>query len=159
MTDWATDINPGAAIESGQALTFKVTNNTDPALFSVPPAISPAGQLTYTTAPNAHGFAKITLELMDDGGGRVLGVAASRERYVGQREARAPHRLFAGLPGAMKQRSQIRHRNGPPQGDMAGRQNLASIVQSTFRRLSSSQDAKSRKTATQFPVWSLTNLF
>jgi hypothetical protein len=66
---WATAIVPGPSPdESGQAVTFVVTGNTNPALFSVAPAISPAGVLSYTTAANANGTATITLELRDNGG-------------------------------------------------------------------------------------------
>src|SRR6185295_9600108 len=53
--------------ESGQTLAFVVTNNTNPALFSAGPAVSPTGTLTYTPAPNANGTATITLVLMDNG--------------------------------------------------------------------------------------------
>lgn len=65
---WATAITAGPADEVGQAATFSVTGNTNPALFSVAPAISPAGALTYTPAVNANGTATITLVLQDDGG-------------------------------------------------------------------------------------------
>jgi VCBS repeat-containing protein len=65
---WATSISAGPANESGQTLTFNVTGNTNPALFSAGPAISSAGTLTYTPAAGAFGTATITVELMDDGG-------------------------------------------------------------------------------------------
>jgi Calx-beta domain-containing protein/Big-like domain-containing protein/uncharacterized protein DUF4214 len=69
---WATDISEGAANESGQLLTFLVTNNTNSALFSTQPAIvaagDAAGTLSYTPAVNANGLATITIALKDDGG-------------------------------------------------------------------------------------------
>ena len=40
VAGWATAIGPGSADEAGQALTFNVTGNTNPALFSVAPAVS-----------------------------------------------------------------------------------------------------------------------
>src|SRR5581483_10676198 len=51
---WATNVSAGPANESGQTLTFTVTNSNT-ALFAVQPAISAAGVLTFTPAPNAFG--------------------------------------------------------------------------------------------------------
>ncbi len=68
VNPWATAISAGPANESGQALTFNVTNNSNPSLFSAAPAISSTGVLTYTPAPNANGTATLTVVLMDDGG-------------------------------------------------------------------------------------------
>jgi uncharacterized delta-60 repeat protein len=68
QTGWATAISAGPMDESSQTLTFLVTGNTNPALFSIPPSVSPQGILTYTPAPNANGSATITLSLTDNGG-------------------------------------------------------------------------------------------
>ena len=66
---WATAISAGPPDESGQTLTFNVTANTNPALFSAGPAVDPiTGNLTYTPAADANGSADITIELMDNGG-------------------------------------------------------------------------------------------
>jgi Calx-beta domain/Bacterial Ig domain len=54
--------------ENDQVLSFHVTNNTNPSLFAVAPAISQAGTLTYTPAANVFGSADITVVLKDDGG-------------------------------------------------------------------------------------------
>lgn len=54
--------------EPEQLMSFQVTNNTNPSLFSVAPAISPDGTLTYTPAANAFGSADITVVMKDDGG-------------------------------------------------------------------------------------------
>ena len=62
---WATAIDDGDG--GGQTLTFNITGNTNAALFSAGPAISPAGVLTYTPAANANGTATITVTLSDDG--------------------------------------------------------------------------------------------
>jgi hypothetical protein len=67
VVGWATAISAGPADESGQALTFDVSND-DPALFSAQPAVSPTGTLTYTPAPGASGSATVTVTLSDDGG-------------------------------------------------------------------------------------------
>lgn len=77
ITNWATSISPGPAAETGQNVTFVVTGNTNPALFSAGPAVSPTGTLTYTTAPDAFGTADITVVLQDDGGTANGGVNSS----------------------------------------------------------------------------------
>jgi len=75
---WATNIKPGPPNESGQHLTFVVSNNTNPALFSTPPAIdATTGTLTFQTAPNANGFAQFSVQLHDDGGTANGGVDRS----------------------------------------------------------------------------------
>src|SRR5207249_920485 len=68
IPNWATNISVGPANESGQVPTFMVTGNTNPSLFSVAPAISGNGTLSYTPAANANGSATITIVLKDDGG-------------------------------------------------------------------------------------------
>jgi hypothetical protein len=77
VNPWATAISPGPADEAGQLVNFNVTNNTNPALFSAGPAVSPTGELTYTPAADANGSATITLTLMDDGGTANGGVDTS----------------------------------------------------------------------------------
>lgn len=80
ITGYATSILPGpilATDEAGQVLTFLVTNN-NPALFSGQPSIDPlTGDLTFTSAPNAHGSALVTVILSDDGGTANGGVDTS----------------------------------------------------------------------------------
>ena len=73
---WATAINKGAANESGQAVNFIVSNNNN-TLFSSQPAISAAGQLTYTPAANQNGVATVTVQIHDDGGTANGGVDTS----------------------------------------------------------------------------------
>lgn len=68
VPNWATNISAGPADESGQTLTFQVTGNTSPALFSAGPAISSTGTLTYTPAGTTAGTATITINLKDNGG-------------------------------------------------------------------------------------------
>jgi hypothetical protein len=63
---WATvDAGPG---ESSQTVTASVTSVTTPAMFAVAPALTPAGDLTFTTAPDAAGAATFVIEVTDDGG-------------------------------------------------------------------------------------------
>ena len=64
---WAANMSAGPADESGQALSFTVTNNNN-ALFVTQPAIAANGTLTFTTAPNAVGNTTVTVVLRDDGG-------------------------------------------------------------------------------------------
>lgn len=60
-------MSPGPADEAGQVLTVEVENNNND-LFSVQPAISSSGRLTFTLAPDAHGTATLTVRVKDDGG-------------------------------------------------------------------------------------------
>jgi VCBS repeat-containing protein len=73
---WATNISAGPPNESGQSISFTVTNNNNP-LFSAQPAISPSGTLTYTPAANANGSATVTVTLKDNGGTANGGVDQS----------------------------------------------------------------------------------
>ncbi|XQQ05829.1 MAG: DUF4347 domain-containing protein [Leptolyngbya sp. IPPAS B-1204] len=68
VNNWATNRSAGPANESGQTLSFLVSNNNN-ALFSTQPSIDPAtGTLTYTPAANASGTATVTVQLQDNGG-------------------------------------------------------------------------------------------
>lgn len=73
---WATNISPGPASESAQQVDFQVSND-NPALFTVAPAISPDGTLTFTPAPNAHGTAVVAVVAHDNGGIGFSGVNIS----------------------------------------------------------------------------------
>ena len=74
VSNWATNISAGPADEAGQTLTFLVTTNND-ALFSVLPAVSATGALTYTPATNANGTR--------DGDRAAAGQRRDRERRSG----------------------------------------------------------------------------
>ena len=67
IADWATSLSAGPANESAQALDFIVVADA-PALFSVQPAVSSNGTLTFTPAPNANGVATISVRIHDNGG-------------------------------------------------------------------------------------------
>ncbi|MDX6576990.1 MAG: large repetitive protein, partial [Blastocatellia bacterium] len=77
FVNWATNLSAGPPNESGQTLSFQVTNNTNAALFSSGPSISSIGQLSYATATNANGSATITVVLKDSGGTANGGVDTS----------------------------------------------------------------------------------
>jgi VCBS repeat-containing protein len=77
---FASNISAGPANESGQQVTFEVTNNTNKALFSVQPSVAPNGTLTYTPAADAFGSADVSVRLKDDGGRANGGVDASAEQ-------------------------------------------------------------------------------
>jgi len=79
VAGWATDISAGPADESGQALTFAVTNDNND-LFSQQPLISSDGTLTYTPAPDANGSATVTVILTDNGGKANGGDDASAQQ-------------------------------------------------------------------------------
>jgi hypothetical protein len=67
VTNWATAMSAGPADESAQTLAFVLTNS-DNALFSVQPAVSLTGALTFTPAPGKSGTATVTVALKDNGG-------------------------------------------------------------------------------------------
>ena len=67
VNGWATNILKGPPEENGQVLNFIVTTNND-ALFSVLPAITDTGTLTFTPAANTIGMATVTVQLHDNGG-------------------------------------------------------------------------------------------
>src|SRR5439155_1228411 len=77
VSPWATGISAGPSDESNQTLTFLVTNNTNPSLFSTAPSISSSGALSFTPAANANGSATITIVLKDSGGTANGGVDTS----------------------------------------------------------------------------------
>ncbi len=76
VTGWATAISAGPADESSQELNFVVTAN-NPTLFSVQPAVSANGTLSYTLAENANGTATVSVVLKDNGGTARGGVDTS----------------------------------------------------------------------------------
>ncbi len=76
QTAWATAISPGPADEAAQTVSFEVSNSNT-ALFSVQPTLSPIGTLTFTPAANAHGVATVTVVARDTGGTANGGVDAS----------------------------------------------------------------------------------
>lgn len=76
IVGWATDISAGPASEIAQVVDFQVAND-NPSLFSVAPAISPDGTLTFTPAPNANGSAVVTVRLHDNGGVGLSGADTS----------------------------------------------------------------------------------
>ncbi|HEX6710956.1 MAG TPA: Ig-like domain-containing protein, partial [Rubrobacter sp.] len=83
VSPWGTGISAGPADESGQNLTFEVTQNSNPGLFAAGPAISQNGALTYTPADNENGSATIKVRLKDDGGTANGGADTSGEQEFG----------------------------------------------------------------------------
>ena len=76
VAGWATGISAGPANESGQTVDFLVGNNNN-SLFSVQPAVSAGGTLTFTPATNANGSATVTIYAQDNGGTDNGGVDTS----------------------------------------------------------------------------------
>lgn len=68
VVGWSTDISPGPTDEAAQIVSFAVTGNSNPSLFSAAPTVSADGMLTYTSALDANGTADITVVSSDDGG-------------------------------------------------------------------------------------------
>ena len=75
LANWATSISPGN-FESTQAVNF-IVSNSNTALFSTQPAISPTGTLTFVPAPNGIGTATLTVQIHDNGGTANGGVDTS----------------------------------------------------------------------------------
>ncbi len=73
---WATAIRAGAANETGQTVTFLVSND-NPQLFAAPPAIQPDGTLTFTSTSELSGSAIVTVRARDNGGTANGGVDTS----------------------------------------------------------------------------------
>ncbi|MDO6747734.1 hypothetical protein [Gilvimarinus sp. 1_MG-2023] len=67
FNNWITGISPGPASESAQTVSF-ATNSDQPALFSVQPAITTSGTLSFTAADNAWGTTNITVTATDSAG-------------------------------------------------------------------------------------------
>lgn len=72
------DFDPGAAGESGQQVReYLISNVSNPALFSVLPAVDNFGTLTYTSATDAFGTSTFDVAVRDDGGTENGGVDTS----------------------------------------------------------------------------------
>jgi hypothetical protein len=73
---WAMSILAGPPNESGQTVSFTVTDS-NPGLFAVAPAVAADGTLTFKPAANASGVATLGIRALDDGGIANGGVNAS----------------------------------------------------------------------------------
>ena len=82
VSGWATNISAGPSDESGQAVSFVVTNNSNAALFAAggQPSVDSDGVLTYTPAANASGSATVKVKATDNGGTANGGVNESAEQ-------------------------------------------------------------------------------
>lgn len=79
---FATGISAGPANESGQVLTFNLSNDNN-ALFEVAPSIDvTTGDLTFTILGGAIGSATVTVTLMDDGGTANMGEDSLTRTFV-----------------------------------------------------------------------------
>jgi hypothetical protein len=76
LAGWATSPDDGDA-EVSQTLSFNIISNTNAGLFSIGPAISSGGTLTFTPAANTSGNATITISLSDNGSGTPPNVNTS----------------------------------------------------------------------------------
>jgi uncharacterized delta-60 repeat protein len=76
VSPWAANMSAGPANESNQTVDFIVSNNNN-SLFSVQPAISANGTLTFTAATDQVGQAIVSVKLHDNGGTANGGVDTS----------------------------------------------------------------------------------
>src|SRR5205823_2737965 len=75
VPNWVTDV---AANDPGQTVIISLSVDK-PELFTAPPAVDPAGTLTYTPAPNMRGTATVTVIIKDDGGTANGGIDTSEQ--------------------------------------------------------------------------------
>ena len=85
---WASAVSAGPADEAGQTLTFEVTNNTNPSLFSTPPSINSSGDLSFRPTVHGTGTATITIRVHDTGGTANGGEDTSADADVPHRRLR-----------------------------------------------------------------------
>lgn len=81
LAGFATSLNTGAPDEAGQTLAFDLVAD-NPSLFSVQPAISADGTLTFTAANGSIGNANVTVTMRDNGGTAYGGVDRSSKSFV-----------------------------------------------------------------------------
>ena len=67
VAGWATGISAGPTNESGQTVSFIVSNDNN-GLFSQQPTVSADGTLTFTPTSDAYGTAEVTVQARDNGG-------------------------------------------------------------------------------------------
>lgn len=101
VAGWATNILKGPPEEDGQTLKFLVETDND-SLFSVLPAITSAGTLTFTPAANTTGTATVTVQLMDNGGGEDTSDPQTFTITVGSIND-APSFMLAGDPATVNE--------------------------------------------------------
>jgi CSLREA domain-containing protein len=73
---WATNLSPGGPADTGQTLTFHVSNDNN-ALFTVQPAITADGVLFFTLKSSVYGAATVSAYVQDNGGTANGGVDRS----------------------------------------------------------------------------------
>ncbi|MGC9502491.1 Ig-like domain-containing protein, partial [Baaleninema sp.] len=84
VTDWATDISPGATDESGQTVTLSISNvtSTNTNLFASAPTIDNSGTLQYEPTSGETGTATVTVQAKDDGGTANGGIDTTTETFT-----------------------------------------------------------------------------
>ncbi len=66
--NWATNLSAGPGNETQQQTLNFIVSNSNPGLFTVQPAVSANGTLTFTAALGVSGVATVTVQLHDNGG-------------------------------------------------------------------------------------------
>jgi VCBS repeat-containing protein len=82
LPGWATNLSAGPTDESAQTLSFLLDSDDNASLFSVAPAVSSTGTLTFTPGANAHGVAHVAFRIRDSGGTSNGGVNTSGTQSV-----------------------------------------------------------------------------
>jgi hypothetical protein len=144
---WASGVDRGAPDESGQAVDYVVTGDTNSSLFSTPPDVSSSGTLTFTPAANTSGSATITLHIHDDGGNGNGGKSDGQDEtfQISVTSANNPPSFTKGGDQAVLEDSGSKTVNGwatgidPGAGE--GSQNVTFVVSNNNTSLFSSQPA------------------
>ncbi len=76
---FATNISPGPLADAGQAVSFNVTND-NPGLFTIQPAISSNGTLTFAPG-STTGTVKVTVSATDNGGNEFGGTDTGYPKF------------------------------------------------------------------------------
>jgi len=147
VATWATALSAGPADESGQLLNFIVSNTNNP-LFSVQPAVSAAGTLSYTPAADANGSATVSVQIHDNGGVANGGVdtSAIQTFTITLTPVNDPPSFTKGADQAVAQNAGAQSTGGWATAISAGPANEASqvvdfIVSNNFNGLFSAQPA------------------
>ena len=128
VVGWATNIRAGPANEADQTLAFQLSAS-NAALFSVQPAISPAGALSFTPAPNTHGSAIVAARLKDSGGTASGGVDSSPPQTftITVKPVNHPPTLAPLIDQTIKEGSQLRFTASATDVDLPAQKLLFSL--------------------------------
>ena len=146
MSSWATGFDPGPADEAGQTNLGYTLTNDHPLLFSVQPAISVGGTLTFTLAANRNGVANVSVTVRDSGGTANGGVDTSAIQTFKITVTGVDH-----PPAAINDFPTIVQGSGPVRIDVLGNDTDPDGDILTWPASARARTARSRSPATTWP--------